>query len=60
MTVIAVALLAAVFGVEMILRGVPEFGRDIEILLGKPMLTARSRSNVRVGDATSYPIVGKL
>ncbi len=59
-TVIAVALLAAVFGVEMILRGVPAVMWDIEILLGKPTLSVRSRSNVRVGDATHYPIVAKL
>ena len=42
MTVIAVALLAAVFGVEMILRGVPEFVRDTELLSSGPTLTARS------------------
>ena len=59
-TGIAVALLALVSGFEVLLRGVPEVLQDTELLLGKPSLTVRSRSNVRAGDSTSYPIVGKL
>ena len=59
-TGIAIALLAAVSGFEMLLRGVPEALRDIEIGAAKPSLSVRSRSNVRAGDSTEYPILGKL
>lgn len=59
-TGIAVALLAAVSGFEMALKGVPETLLDLGILSGGPSLSVRSRSNVRAGDSTSYPIVGKL
>ena len=59
-TGIAIGLLAAVFGVEVILRGLPEVLRDIELGPAKPSLSVRSRSNVREGDAISYSVVGKL
>ena len=59
-TGIGILLLAAVSGFEIVLRGVPEAFRDIEIGAAKPSLSVRSRSNVRAGDSTSFPMVGKL
>ena len=56
---IAILLIAAVSGFEFVLRGVPE-AADIDNQSLAPSLSASSRSNVRAGDSTSYPIVGKL
>ena len=57
---IAILLLAAVTGFELMLRGVPEIMQDGEQSAAKPSLSVRSRSNVRAGDSTEYPIVGKM
>ena len=57
---IALALMAAVSGFEILLRGVPEAAPDVGNQSLTPSLSVRSRSNVRAGDSTSAAIVGKL
>jgi len=57
---IAILLIAAVSGFELALRGVPEAAPESDSQALPPSLTARNRSNVRAGDSTGYPIVGKL
>ena len=57
---IAILLIAVVSGFELVLRGVPEAAPVIDNLSLAPSLTVRSRSNVRAGDSTDYPVVAKL
>ncbi len=57
---IALGLLAAVSGIEILLRGAPEIPAYTEQQLAAPSLTVDSRSNVRAGDSTGHPVVGKL
>lgn len=57
---IAILLVAAVSGFEFVLRGVPKAAPDIDSQSLTPSLTVRNRSNVRAGDSTDFPVVGKL
>lgn len=57
---IAVLLLAAVSGVEMALRGLPEVPQEAGNRAAAPSLSVDSRSNVRAGDSTEHPVIGKL
>ena len=57
---IAVLLLAAVTGFDFMLDGVAGVPQTVEAPAVAPSLSVASRSNVRAGDSTEYPIVGKL
>lgn len=57
---IAVMLLAAVTGFDFVLTGVMGVPPAVETPAAAPSLTVASRSNVRVGDSTEFPIAGKL
>jgi len=57
---IAFGLLAVVSGFEFLLRGAPEIPEYTEQQIAAPSLTVDSRSNVRAGDSTGHPVVGKL
>lgn len=57
---IAILLMATVSGFELALRGLPEAAPESDSQARPPSLSARNRSNVRAGDSTDFPIVGKL